>query len=370
MQRREIAIVGVGSTRLGRHGDETSYDLGVQAFGAALDDCGLEKGRIDAIVTNQALHSVDPNRFARVVGLNPHVTGCVYPITCGHVLAYAGMLISTGVCRFAACLFARNFPGTGIAYAGPDIPNYEHGLVGHIGTAAMGWSQYRGTYDPPEEALGAVLQASRAWAALNPQSHHPEPVTMEEYLAQGYLVRPLRPFDIATEPGGAICLVVAGRDDAATLAKKPVYLDTYVRREASRSLENRNHLLCDTMCEVAEAVHAESGLAPADADVTFIYDSTTPVIIEALENYGFCEVGGGPELVLGGALLPGGSVKVNTDGGHLSGGYMQGFNHHAELVRQLRGECGARQVEGAKTALFCTTGLFREDFQAGVFVTE
>lgn len=93
-------------------------------------------------------------------------------------------------------------------------------------------------------------------------------------------------------------------------------------------------------------------------------------MIQTLENYGFCAPGEGDTFVKAGNIDPGGSLPLNTQGGHLSGGYLFGWLHHVELVRQLRGECGERQVADARIGQFCTTGRFREDFASTIFVTE
>lgn len=124
------------------------------------------------------------------------------------------------------------------------------------------------------------------------------------------------------------------------------------------------------MVEVAGQVYGASGLTPGDIDALYVYDATTGIVLQTLENYGFCPVGGGDAFVRGGHIDPGGALPVNTHGGHLSGGYLFGWLHHVELVRQLRGECGERQVAGARIAQFCTTGRFREDFASTIFATE
>jgi acetyl-CoA acetyltransferase len=98
----------------------------------------------------------------------------------------------------------------------------------------------------------------------------------------------------------------------------------------------------------AEAVYNMAGIGPSDIDVVGIYDSFSPHVIFALEGFGFFEKGDFPKFVAGGTIAPGGRLPVNTSGGHLSESYMQGWNHQVELVRQLRGEAGLRQVEAAR----------------------
>jgi len=96
---------------------------------------------------------------------------------------------------------------------------------------------------------------------------------------------------------------------------------------------------------------AQAGVGPGEIDVAEIYDAFTPLVLIQMEDYGFCAKGEAGALVRSGATALGGSLPVNTHGGHLSEGYVHGLNHLAEAVHQLRHECGARQVEGAEIAL-------------------
>jgi acetyl-CoA acetyltransferase len=94
------------------------------------------------------------------------------------------------------------------------------------------------------------------------------------------------------------------------------------------------------------------------------------VVVQTLENYGFCGEGEGGDFIADGGIRLGGRLPVNTDGGQLSGGYLVGWLHQIELVRQLRGEAGERQVEGARVGQYTTTGMFREHYLATLYVAE
>ena len=135
-------------------------------------------------------------------------------------------------------------------------------------------------------------------------------------------------------------------------------------------LDNEDHFLCRGMRSAAAQVYGAAGMTPKDVDVLLVSDASTVAIPLTLENYGFCEEGGSPDFIRSGAIGPGGSIPVNTHGGQLSEGYLVGWLHHAELVRQLRGECGERQVPGARVAQYTTTGRFREDYLSSIYVTE
>ena len=102
---------------------------------------------------------------------------------------------------------------------------------------------------------------------------------------------------------------------------------------------------------MSKRLFESAGVGPRDVDVALLYDAFTPLVLMQLEDYGFCKRGEAKELVASGATRIGGSLPVNTHGGHLSEGYVHGLNHVAEAVGQLRGDCGERQVEGAEVAL-------------------
>ena len=102
---------------------------------------------------------------------------------------------------------------------------------------------------------------------------------------------------------------------------------------------------------VASRLWARAGLGPKDVDVAQIYDHFTGLVLLSLEDFGFCEVGGGGPFAASGALAwPNGALPTNTHGGSLSEAYIHGLNHVVEGVRQLRGE-STSQVDGARTCL-------------------
>jgi acetyl-CoA acetyltransferase len=107
-------------------------------------------------------------------------------------------------------------------------------------------------------------------------------------------------------------------------------------------------------------VYAAAGVAPADIDALYIQDPTSVWVLQMLEWYGFCGIGEGGPFVAEGHTRLGGSIPVNTNGGQLSESYMWGWLHLVEAVRQLRGECGPRQVPGARLVQHCSTKTFQK----------
>jgi acetyl-CoA acetyltransferase len=97
-----------------------------------------------------------------------------------------------------------------------------------------------------------------------------------------------------------------------------------------------------------QPVYKMAGITPADVDAFFTYDAFSILAWIALERWGFCKPGEAPAFTQGGRIEVGGELPMNTNGGLLSEAHVMGWNHQVEIVRQLRGECDARQVKGAR----------------------
>jgi acetyl-CoA acetyltransferase len=367
----KVAILGVGATPVRRHEGVSAERLAMHAFKAALDDSGLDKHDIDAVVGGTLGGSVmDPERFSARIGLNPKITNALVYASSAFTVQHAAFMIAAGVCDVVLCIFARNPPGVNEALSGPYIYDAAHGLINANACAALGASHHMAKYGTTVEHFGQVAVAARKNAQLNPDAVFTEPLTLEDYLAQPYVFWPYRRLDIAVSNAAGAAVLLGSRSVAHNIRKKPVYLEAYGRRQAVRKMENDEHLLCRPMRDVAAQVYGQSGLTPKDIDALYVYDATTAVVIQSLENYGFCSEGEGGDFISNGRLEPGSGFPFNTQGGHLSGGYLFGWLHHVELVRQLRGEAGPRQADGARVAQFCSTGRFREDYASTIFVTE
>lgn len=366
-----VAIVGVGTTRQGAHPERSANQLGLEAFKAAMADAGIEdRHRIDGMLTSRQLSGIDPAKFSQFVGMNPRVTGDLDYSTAGFTTQYAAMLIASGACEMVACVYGRNIPGTMRDFSGVSVYDLDCGLVNANAVFAMGWSRHMAKYGTSEEALGHVAIAAHKHAALNPIAAWPEPLTMEQYLADDFVLWPFRGYDIARVTAGAVAVILARADIARDLAKPPVYLHAVGRQQATRAYENDEHLLCFGMRNAASQVFSAAGMTTRDIDLLCISDACSAAVMHTLENYGFCGEGESGEFVKNGAIELGGAIPVNPHGGQLGEGYLVGWLHHAELVRQLRGEAGPRQISDARVGQYCATGRHRLDFLSSIFVCE
>jgi acetyl-CoA acetyltransferase len=366
--RRRVAVAGVGATKQGTH-EEDGYRLAVAALKDALADSGLSKDELDGVLTARQFDGsgIGSLEFSQLIGVNPRVNGALDYGTGGFTTQYAAFLVASGVCDVVACVYGRN-PRTQIGQlSGAHLIDPIYGYTNAAALPAMGWTEYMSKYGANENTLGQIAVIERDNARRNPNAAHTEPLTLEDYLAQPYLIWPLRLLDIATITAGAVAVIITTAERARDCAKPPVFFEAVGRSQAPRRLATDGYFLSHPMRRAAQQVYEAAELGPSDIDVLALSDASTVAVVQTLENYGFCGEGEAGDFVASGAISHGGKIPVNPDGGQLSGGYLVGWLHQVELVRQLRGEAGARQVTGARYGQYCTTGGNREHYLSTIY---
>jgi acetyl-CoA acetyltransferase len=361
MSRGSVAIVGVAeSDEMGRLPHKSAFALHAEAARNALADAGLAKDDVDAVFTAGLWMA---SEVAEYVGIRPRyldgtqIGGCSFIAHVEHAMA----AIEAGVCEVALITHGESgasrigMPGTRF---GPDSWRLQFetpfGLAGPPTGYALAAARHMHEFGTTSEQLAEVAVATRKWAALNPRATMRDPLTVADVLASRMISWPLHLLDccLVTDAGGAAVVTSAAR--ARDLAKKPVYV--LGTGEAS------THVMVSQMPDFArwdaariagERAFRMAGVAPADIDVAMFYDAFTIVPIMGLEALGFCKPGEGGAFVSGQRTAPGGDFPMNTNGGGLSYQHtgMYGMFTLIEAVRQLRAECGPRQVAGAQVAL-------------------
>ncbi|MFD6057425.1 thiolase C-terminal domain-containing protein [Rhodococcus wratislaviensis] len=379
------AVVGVGETGLGKApAGATALSLQCRAARLAMLEAGLAPADIDGVFAhwddraNALLVSEYLDIHPRYV--DNTVVGGQSNIT--HLL-HAMAAIEAGLCEVALVTYGSTqhldkSRARGGIVQDPRSPMGQfatpYGMLNPVGYYAMLAQLYSSRFGCVPEQLGEVALAARRWAQLNPNAARREPLTMEDYLASPVIADPLRKLDICqiNDGAGAMILTSAGR--AADLAQKPVSIrgfgDTY--RHHMTPLGSEDWLDNGALREIADDALAMARLDRQDIDVVQIYDAFTINVLVALEGLGFCEPGGAGTFVGGGRIAPGGTFPLNTSGGGLS------FNHSGqfgmqlmiEAVRQLRGECDARQVPDARTCLVQAGGMVMSAYMVMILGTD
>ncbi len=350
------AIAGVGTTRYGLLSEHDSYSLGLWALKQALADCGLEFEDVDGIILNRI---PDYQRFCELAGINPAYTS----ITPGHgrfagiCIQTAAALVAAGVAEVIALVYGNDGRSAGDQYGGAtDIYGsggpglwFPYGMTSPGAFHALMMRRHMALYGTTADQLGELAVTFRRHASLNPQAVMRTPFTLAEYHASRWICEPLHLLDYCLINDGGVALIVTSAERARDLAKPPVYIRGFGQAAAFvDSTFPPEDFWRAPLAAAARATYAMAGTGPADADALMIYDNFTPTVLFTLEGFGFCGAGESGSFIEGGRLALGGEYPTNTSGGHLSESYMQGWALNAEAVRQVRGECGERQVSGAR----------------------
>lgn len=363
---RSAAIAGVAESRLGVVPDATVQTLQAEAAAAALADAGLDKAQVDGLFCAGRWGRTHQLEIAEYLGIHPTysdgtvVGGASFEFHLGHAAA----AIKAGLCQVALILYgSTQRSGRERSLAAPQQQlafQYEapYGLPSPVGAYALAASRHMAVYGTGREQLAEVAVAARQWAMLNPKAYKREAMTIDDVLESPPVAAPLHRLDccLVTDGGGAA--VVVSPELARHLKKPPIWLLGHGEAQSHMLISQMADLTVTPAKPAGERAFAMAGLGPEDIDVLQIYDSFTITVILTLEALGFCRPGEGGEFVSGGRIAPGGSVAMNTSGGGLSYCHpgMFGIFLIIEAVRQLRGECDARQVAAARTALISGTG--------------
>jgi acetyl-CoA acetyltransferase len=216
-------------------------------------------------------------------------------------------------------------------------------------------------YGTTEEQLATIALNQRAHAQLNPKAVQRTPLTLDHYMSARYIVAPLRLFDYCYITDGGHALVLTTAERARDLRRPPVYIRGMGRQEAFRAYETPELVMQSFQQQaVARMVFDMAGVSATDMQALYVQDAYSPAILAALENYGFCPVGESGRWMQNGRIALGGELPVNVNGGQLSETYMVGWQNTCDAVRQLRRECGPRQIADVELLMSTYTGGLRE----------
>jgi acetyl-CoA acetyltransferase len=368
---RRAAIVGVGLTPQGKLPGSTNLSLETDAFRLALDDSGLAKSEIDGLLSEPGttdMHwALDYLRLGRALGINPRYTGsfAMGGATAGNLVQLAAMAVTTGMADYVACCFgdaaktgkARPLQAAG-GYLGVETTNNSvWGAFGATTWSALTASRHMALYGTTEDHLGQVAVSARAFAVNNPRAVMREPITLQDHHASRPIVDPFRLLDCCLVTDGGACVIVTTVERARDLKQPAVDIAGMGQGFSTQDHELEEWWYGPHQKASIERAYAMAGLGPDDVDVAELYDNFTISTLLWLEHAGFCRPGESGPFVMDGRIGPGGSLPVNTHGGHLSAGHPQGWWSLIEAVEQLRGASGARQVPGAEVALVGGRGL-------------
>jgi acetyl-CoA acetyltransferase len=372
---REAVIVGVADAAL-RDGmlaqPMTPLQVQAKVAAAAVADAKLSLRDVDGLLTAgqwgvPGVGQLPTISVGEYLGIVPrfcdgtNIGGAAFESHVGH----ATMAIERGMCEVALITYGSTQKSARSRTLGGRPPaltmQYETpwGLPTPVGGYAMAAMRHMHEFGTTSEQLAEVAVAARAWAGLNPGATHRQPLSVSDVLASPMISDPLHLLDscLVTDGGGAIVMTTA--EHARALGVQPIHVRGFGEAHTHWSIANMPDLAWHTAAERSgrDALRM-AGVGLNAIDLVEIYDSFTITVLMTLEALGFCGRGESGRFVAESRIAPGGSFPMNTNGGGLSYAHpgMYGIFLLIEAVRQLRHECGERQVAGASTALVHGTG--------------
>ncbi|MEW6071053.1 MAG: thiolase domain-containing protein [Planctomycetota bacterium] len=369
-----VGVIGAGHGVFGRRSDATVQELAFEAFRAAMQDSGIERGVLDASVIAAVPEYHKQRSVAGVVqeylNLNPRPTWLT-EVACASgsaAIRTAWMAIQSGLHEVVAVIGCQKMT---------EMETAEIlALMGRVGEVQ--WESVFGTTFPgyyamfaqrhmhefgtTHEQMIAVAEKNHYYGARNPNALFQKEISREKALASEPVSSPFCVYDCCANADGAACLILASEDRARDLvpAEKIVWLDGVGCATASMSVLRRPDLVgLPSAREAARQAYAQAGVTAQDVQVAEVHDCFTIAEIMAYEDLGFCAKGQGGRFIEDRCSYIGGPVAVNVDGGLKAKGHpigATGVSMAYEIVHQLRGECGERQVPGARVGLTHNVG--------------
>lgn len=356
--RGKVAVVGAATFGQGRAPGFQSSDLAAIAARDALAQAGLTPADVDGLFFCHPTDTFGGLSFAQYLGIQPKITdnnrigGSAFQA----YVEQACFLLTAGMIDVALIAFGNNqatatgklsttiFP---MPYEAPYKP------INPVSSYALAAARHMHQYGTTQEQLGAVALAARGWAQLNPEAFKRDPLDMGTYMASRTVSSPLKVLDCCLVTDGAAAIVLTRADRARDLVGKPVAVLGAATASTHREIAWMKDLTVTGAKDSGARAYAAAGVTAKDIDVVQVYDAFTINTILFLEDLDFCPKGEGGRFVEGGRIAPGGSLPVNTNGGGLSCCHpgMYGMFTLIEAIRQLRGECGERQIADARLAI-------------------
>jgi acetyl-CoA acetyltransferase len=359
---RRVAIVGVGYSQVGRNTGLSERHHAAQAAKAALDDAGLTAADIDGASTwgGDAVDFAWMMGFQRLswslnVGVSPAFISPAYhaalAVAAGHsetCMAFRIMMQQPSSAQLA----------TGEATLGARSPGdtqfqYPFGCFSPTQWAGLLMQRYLHETGATEEHFATFAQVQREYAERNPDALQRQPLSTADFLAKPYITTPLRLLDCDYPCDSGSAVIFTTEERARDLRQPAVFVEA----SAISAVHDMNFELLPDMVHTspahcAELLWSRTDLTPADVDSAHLYDGFSVITFQWLEALGLCPPGEAGPFIADGNTRLGGKVPTNTDGGAINVGRRHGANFCIEATRQLRGQCGDRQVEGAEVAVW------------------
>ena len=369
---RRVAVIGVGVTKFGKH-DRTSGELFAEAAAEAIADAAVDPGRIQALYYGNVTGGEAERQLhmsplaASLLGL-PTIPTTRFENACATSHAafrHAVMEIGSGVSDIVMVGGAERIlhvPTDAateyFAYCSDATFEQPAGLT-FPGVFALIARAHMDKYGTTEEQMAHVAVKNHRHGALNPKAQFRKEITLDTVLKSAYVADPLKLFDCCPFTDGGAAIMLASEEIARSHPRAIWVLGTQAASDAMFMHDKRDLSRVMATERAAQGAYRQAGKSPGDVDVAEVHDCFTIAEILATEGLGFFEPGTGGLAAEQGWTSLGGKIPVNPSGGLKAKGHPIGATGAAqisEIVTQLRGEAGPRQVDGASTGLVHTLG--------------
>jgi acetyl-CoA acetyltransferase len=378
---RNVVVIGVGMTKFGKFPETPIEVLGRQAAWDAMKDAGMGPKDIQVAYVGNLTERRETGHIScvgqeilRGVGIRSIPITRVENACASGSTAFreAYMAVASGFYDIAMALGVEKLTGGTGAPLGRTGDNIE-GIAGFAppGVWAMRAQRHMAQYGTTLEQLAMVAVKNRKNAKLNPRAFLPKEVTVEEVRKSAMISYPLTLFDCCPTTDGGAAAILCSEEVARKYTTKFVYVGAATLK--SGTYENLRDIAVNELeTRAAKEAFEKAGIGPEDLSLAEVHDCFTIAEIVRIENLCLCPPGEGGRWVASGETQIGGKLPVNPSGGLLCKGHPVGATGVAqvcEIVWQLRGEAGARQVQGAKVGLgHCSGGFIGHDTGASTVI--
>jgi len=361
--QREVVVAGVGLHPFGKFPKKTVEDLARSAILEALQDAGIVYRQIEAAYFGHVYYQGMSlgEGILRQLGLTGipvfNVENACSSSSTAFELAF--WAVASGIYDLVLTFGAEKVPRGPISVTAEDSPQRLLGTDHMMAAYALRARRYMAEFGAPVEAFAHVAEKAHRNATLNPYAQFQKVFTMEEILNSRMIADPLTLFQCCPTSDGASAAVICAREVASRYSidtKRLVDIAGLSLKTTAYSDRKAEHLIA---VRTAREAYEMAGVSPEDVDVVQVHDAATNAGIFQLEGLGLVERGKGWILEMEGQTELNGKIPVNTDGGLQAMGHplgATGIRMLHELVTQLRGEAGARQVKDAQIGIAENSG--------------
>ncbi|GIQ76849.1 thiolase [Bradyrhizobium sp. RD5-C2] len=370
--RGKVAVIGIGLSAVGKVPGRSPLSLAAEAARNALADAGVAKSEVDGVLSSHAFASPFHRfsvAFSEYFGIRPTFSNTlqVSGATAATMFSIGAAAIHGGLAK-VVLLVAADSLMTGLT---PDLAlrsltesrdqQYEMPFgIPVANTFAMTAHRHMREFGTTPEQLAEVAVVHRRHAAQTPGAQQTTPITVADVLNSPMVTTPYHKLDCSLISDGGAAFVLTSAEHAKALGiGRPIYILGCGECYTHEHIFLMPSLTSTGAVESSRRAYAMAGYRPSDMEVAGIYDCFTGTVVMMLEDLGFCRKGEGGPFVADGQISYRGQIPSNTHGGLLSfahSGMPGALFHFHEVIAQLRGQCGERQVESAGLGLVHSLG--------------